>query len=70
MYINANCLKGAPPGIEAQFIILLLLFISMLSLPSDIPRERVQARGREGEHQQSRDVLNADAINKSLIVKI
>ena len=38
-----NCLKGATPGTEAQFIILLFL-ISMLSLSPDTPREGIQVR--------------------------
>ena len=64
-----NCLKGATPGTEAQFIILLFL-ISMLSLSPDTPREGIQVRDWEGGRQRSRDVLNVDTINKSLIVKI
>lgn len=39
-----NCLKGATPGTEAQFIILLLFLISMLSLPPNTPREGIQVR--------------------------
>ena len=70
MCINANYLKGATPGTEAQFMILLLFLISMLSLPPSTPREGIQVRDWEGGRQQSGDVLNVDTINKSLIVKI
>ena len=45
MCINANYLKGTTPGTEAQFIILLLFLIFTLSLPSNTPRECIQARG-------------------------
>lgn len=70
MCINANCLKGATPGTEALLIIPLVLLNLMLSLPSNSLRDCIQVGGQEGGRQCSGDVLNADAINKSLIVKV
>lgn len=48
------------------WLLLLLLFLSMLTLLSKC----IQRGGRERGRQWSGDVLNADTINKSLIVKI
>lgn len=57
--------------ITAAHLISLLLLSPCWFCSLNIAKERVwkAGRGRRGR-QQSRDVLNADAINKSLIVKI
>lgn len=51
------------------WVLFLFLFIPMLTLLSKCI-QRASLGEREHEHQRSGDVLNADTINKSLIVKI